>query len=83
MGNAELQTPAFLKDGTSDWHILKLACFGKGKQGYVFFGCFSREWDLTAEICHYSKYVYPLNKQSLSFFTKLLPWESRFLAAGN
>ena len=55
--NAELRISLFLKDGTSDWHILKLACFGKGKQGYVFFGCFSREWDLTAEICHYSKYV--------------------------
>ena len=37
-GNAELQTSAFLKDGTSHWHILKLPWFGKGKWDYVFWG---------------------------------------------
>ena len=32
--NAEPQT--FLKDGTSDWNILKLAWVGKGRQDYMF-----------------------------------------------
>ena len=36
--NAELQISAFLKDGTSDYNILKLAWFGKGSQDYVFWG---------------------------------------------
>ena len=27
--NAEPQTSPFMKDGTSDWHILSLAWFGK------------------------------------------------------
>ena len=37
--DAELQTSAFLKDRTSDdWHILKLAWFGKRRQDYVFWG---------------------------------------------
>ena len=36
-GKAELQT-SFLKDGTSDWRILKLAWFGKEGQDYVFSG---------------------------------------------
>ena len=44
--NAELQTSAFLKDGTSDWHILKLAWFDKRRQDYVFWGGFKKEWDL-------------------------------------
>ena len=35
-GNAEPCTFAFLKDGTSDWDILKLAWVGKGGQDYVF-----------------------------------------------
>ena len=61
-GNAELQTSGFLKDSTSDWCVLKLAWFGKGRQDYVFLGGFKRERDLTAEICHYSKSVQPLNK---------------------
>ena len=37
-GNADLQTSAFMKDGTSDWHILKPAWFGKEGQDYVFLG---------------------------------------------
>ena len=37
-GNTKLQTSAFLKDGTSDWYILKLAWFGKGRQDSVFWG---------------------------------------------
>ena len=31
-GNAVLQASAFLKDGTSEWRILKLAWFGRGRQ---------------------------------------------------
>ena len=38
--NAEPQTSAFLKEGTSEWHILKLTSFGKGRQDYVFWGVF-------------------------------------------
>ena len=34
-GNADLQTSAFMKDGTSDWLILKLPWFGKERQDYV------------------------------------------------
>ena len=37
-GNAELQTSAFLKDSTSEGHILKLAWSGKDRQDYVFLG---------------------------------------------
>ena len=37
-GNAEPQTSVFLKDGTSDGHILKAAWFGKGRQDYAFIG---------------------------------------------
>ena len=37
-GNTDVQTSAFLRDGTSDWHILKLAWFGKGRQDCVFWG---------------------------------------------
>ena len=53
--NAEPQT--FLKDGTSDWNILKLAWVGKGGQDYVFRSVFKGEWGLMAGIYHYSKYV--------------------------
>ena len=35
-GNADPQTSAVLKDGTSDWPILELAWFGKGRQDSVF-----------------------------------------------
>ena len=35
-GNIKLQNSGFLKDGTSECHILKLAWFGKGRQDYVF-----------------------------------------------
>ena len=35
-GNAELQTSAFLTDGTSDCHILKLAWFEKGGRTMCF-----------------------------------------------
>ena len=38
--NAELQISAFLKDGTSERHIMKLAWFSKGRQDYVFSGVF-------------------------------------------
>ena len=34
--NAKLQTSAFLKDGTFDWHILKLVWLGRERQGYLF-----------------------------------------------
>ena len=39
-GNIKLQNSGFLKDGTSECHILKLAWFGKGRQDYVFWGVF-------------------------------------------
>ena len=39
-GNAELQTSAFPKDDTCDQCVLKLACFGKGRQDCVFWGSF-------------------------------------------
>ena len=37
--NAEPQTSPFMKDGTSDWHILRVAWVDKRGQDYVF-GCF-------------------------------------------
>lgn len=39
-GNAKLQTSAFLKHRTSEWHTLKLARFGNERQDYVFLGGF-------------------------------------------
>ena len=39
------------------WCTLRLAWFGKGRQDYVFWGDLKREWDLKAEIRHYSKSV--------------------------
>ena len=47
--NAELQVSAFLKDGTIEWHALKLVWLGRGRQDYLFWGVFQRERDLTAE----------------------------------
>ena len=39
-GNAKLQTSAFLKDGTSKWHVLKLDWFGRGRQDSCFLDVF-------------------------------------------
>ena len=61
--NAELRISLFLKDGTSDWHILKLVwqrevglCMGALKGG-----------GLNGRIHHYSKSVELSYKQFLSF----------------
>ena len=42
-GNAEPWTSVFLKDSTSDWRILKLAWFGKGRQDCVYVGVLKGE----------------------------------------
>ena len=34
--NAELQTSVFLKDGTFEWHVLKLVWLGRGRQAYSY-----------------------------------------------
>ena len=34
--NADLQTPGFLKDSTSDWSILEMAWLGKGRRTMCF-----------------------------------------------
>ena len=38
--NADRQISGALKDGTSEWCILKLAWFGRGRWDYLFWGVF-------------------------------------------
>ena len=54
--NADLQISASLKDGSSDWLVMKPFWFGKEARLCVL-GWFIMEQDLTIEICYYSKSV--------------------------
>ena len=47
--NAELQAPAFLKEGTSDWCTVELAWFGKRRQDCVFWGVFLKKVGLNGK----------------------------------
>ena len=38
--NADRQISGALKDGTSEWCVLKLAWFGRGRWDYLFWGVF-------------------------------------------
>ena len=58
-GRSEISVPFLLEGGTSDRHVLRLACQGKGgKEGLCVFVGILRDFGfLTTTVCHYPKPV--------------------------
>ena len=50
-GEVDFRLFFLLEDSTSDWHVLKLACQGKGEGRTVCVcGCFKGLWDFNEDI---------------------------------